>query len=209
MSLFGLLQHRLPGLSKTLLNNAVVQNYTPYSRNFSVTHFIFKKNVDSIDPEASVILLGNKDKQTKMKYSELLEKVGQRKLVKVHISKKTESDLPLFKIMSDVDLEIAARKARAESAYLGSKTMYETDSGRLKQKQLELKTKMSDHDLSFKISSVIKWLKKGHFVRVDIKIAKGGTKADAEALKKKIEDEMADHQELLGQNNSKLIVNLK
>ena len=106
MSLLGLVQHRLPVLSKTLLQNPVVLNYTPYSRNFSVTHTIFKKNADSIDPEAPVILLGNKDKQTKMKYSELLEKVGQRKLVKVHITKKSESNLPLFKIMSDVDLEV-------------------------------------------------------------------------------------------------------
>ena len=46
-------------------------------------------------------------------------------------------------------------------------------------------------------------------MRVDIKLAKGSDKADAEKIKLKIEAEMSDHKELLGQNNSKLVINIK
>jgi len=177
-------------------------------RNLAVSSFLLKKG---LDPTADVILLGNKDKQIKMKYSEVLDKVGDRKLVKIQMTKKVEAALPMFKIMSDVDLEIAARKARAEtkSGYLGSKVIYETESGRLKQKQIELKSKLTDHDLCFQTAKISKWLQKGHFVRVDIKLAKGSDKADAEKIKLKIEAEMSDHKELLGQNNSKLVINIK
>jgi len=182
-------------------------------RNLAISSCFLKKSFDSLEPEADVILLGNKEKKIKMTYSEILEKVGDRKLVKVQQTKSkiksAESDLPMFKIMSDVDLEIAARKARTESNYMGSRTIYETDSGRLKQKQMELKSKLSDHDLSFQTAKIVKWLQKGHFVKIEIKVAQGGTKQDAEALKKKIEEGMSEHQDLLGQNNSKLIINAK
>ena len=85
----------------------------------------------------------------------------------------------------------------------------ETESGRLKQKQIELKSKLTDHDLSFQTAKILKWLEKGHFVRVDIKIAKGSDKADAEKIKLKIESEMSNHKVLLGLNNSKLVINMK
>jgi len=113
----------LPALSR----HALIKTYNSpfiFQRSFAVSNNFLKKSGDTPDPEADVFLLGNKDKKIKMKYSEVLEKVGDRRLVKVQITKKAESDLPLFKIMSDVDLEIAARKARTESTYLGSRTIY-------------------------------------------------------------------------------------
>lgn len=201
-----------PTITKACL---IKSNAIPFlsQRNLAISSSLLKKSFDSLDPGADVILLGNKEKKIKMTYSEILEKVGDRKLVKVQQTKSkiksAESDLPMFKIMSDVDLEIAARKARTESNYMGSRTIYETDSGRLKQKQMELKSKLSDHDLSFQTAKIVKWLEKGHFVKIEIKVAQGGTKQDAEALKKKIEEGMAEHQDLLGQNNSKLIINTK
>ena len=44
-------------------------------RHFSISNYLLKKSFDKIDPESEVILLGNKDKKVKMKYSELMEKV--------------------------------------------------------------------------------------------------------------------------------------
>ena len=41
-------------------------------RDLAVSSFLLKKG---LDPTADVILLGNKDKQIKMKYSEVLDKV--------------------------------------------------------------------------------------------------------------------------------------
>jgi len=197
-------------LSRIALSSLFKPSIIPLAsqRSFTLTNSFWKK-FETLDPDTDVILLGNKDKRIKMKYSQILEKVGSRKLVKIQKTKKVDSDLPMFKIMSDVDLEIAARKSRAETKYNGSKTIYETDSGRLKQKQIELKTKLSDHDLNVQTSKMVKWLEKGNFVKVDIKIAKEGVKSDAEALKKKIEDQMLGHKDLLGLNNSKLIINVK
>jgi len=186
--------------------NRGVLNHHIDQRNFSASKSLLKKD---LGPDDDVILLGNKDKQMKMKYSEIIEKVGDRKLVKIQMTKKAESDLPMFKIMSDVDLEIAARKARAESKYLGSKLIYETESGRLKQKQIELKSQLTDHDLSFQTAKIKKWLQKGHFVKIEIKLAKGDVKANAENLKTKILTEMSEHKELLGLQNSKLVINVK
>eukprot|EP00092_Neocalanus_flemingeri_P003513 GFUD01003767.1.p1 GENE.GFUD01003767.1~~GFUD01003767.1.p1 ORF type:complete len:210 (-),score=45.81 GFUD01003767.1:111-740(-) len=209
MSMLGSRMYRIfPTLTGA---NLLQSNSTILKRNFTITNCLSKKPFENLDPEANVILLGNKDKKMKMKYSEILEKVGERKLVKVHLTKKTsETDLPMFKIMSDVDLEIAARKARTDSSnFLGSRTIYETDTGRLKQKQMELKTRLSDHDLSFQTAKILKWLQKGHFVKVEIKVAKESTKEDAEALKKKIEQEMSEHKEILGLSNSKLIISTK
>ena len=40
-----------------------------------------------------------------IRYKELLEKAGERNLVRVKTTKTTE-DLPRFRIMSDVDLEV-------------------------------------------------------------------------------------------------------
>jgi len=85
----------------------------------------------------------------------------------------------------------------------------ETDSGRLKQKRMELKSKLSDHDLNFQTAKILKWLEKGHFVKIDIKVAKGSGKDEAEDIKKRIENEMSEHKDLLGLNNSKLIITVK
>eukprot|EP00090_Calanus_glacialis_P008188 TRINITY_DN16503_c0_g1_i1.p1 TRINITY_DN16503_c0_g1~~TRINITY_DN16503_c0_g1_i1.p1 ORF type:complete len:210 (-),score=62.92 TRINITY_DN16503_c0_g1_i1:54-683(-) len=209
MSILGSKMHQLfPIISRATIIRKI-SNPNIIQRNFTVSNTFLKKSLENLDPESKVILLGNKDKKIEMKYSEVLEKVGERKLVKVQMTKKADLDLPMFKIMSDVDLEIAARKARTESNYLGSRTIYETDSGRLKQKQMELKSKLSDNDLSFQTAKILKWLQKGHFVNINIKVARGDTKDDAAALKKKIEDGMSEHKDMLGANNSKLVINIK
>ena len=74
---------------------------------------------------------------------------------------------------------------------------------------MELKSKLSDNDLSFQTAKILKWLQKGHFVNINIKVARGDTKDDAAALKKKIEDGMSEHKDMLGANNSKLVINIK
>ena len=43
-------------------------------RSFTTTSSFLKK-FDVLEPDSDVILLGNKDKRTKMKYSQILEKV--------------------------------------------------------------------------------------------------------------------------------------
>ena len=78
-----------------------------------------------LSPESDVILLTGQDKsQTSIKYSELLERVGKKNLVKVTKS-KVKVDLPMFQLMTDVELEIAMRKEKAHSAsYAGVRTSY-------------------------------------------------------------------------------------
>ena len=183
-----------------------VTNINHNTRNIQIFSVLAKKWSASLDPDDEVILLGNKDKQTKMKYSEIMQKAGDRNLVKVQATKKLENAIPIFKIMSDVDLEIAARKARSESNYLGSRTIYETETGRVKQKQLELKSKLSDHDLSIQTSKIVKWLQKGNFVQIEIKTARDSTKEDAVKVQKKIEDVVSELKEF---NNSKLKFKIK
>ena len=83
-----------------------------------------QKKLD-LTPESDVILLTGQEKsQTTIKYSELLEKVGKKNLVKVTKS-KMKRDLPLFQLMSDVELEIAMRKEKSHSAsWEGVRTSY-------------------------------------------------------------------------------------
>ena len=83
-----------------------------------------QKKLD-LTPESEVILLTGQEKsQTTIKYSELLEKVGKKNLVKVTKS-KMKRDLPLFQLMSDVELEIAMRKEKSHSAsWEGVRTSY-------------------------------------------------------------------------------------
>ena len=46
------------------------------------------------------------------------------------------------------------------------------EDGKIKQKQLELKSRISDNDFQFQGAKIIKWLEKGQFVSVSIKTAK-------------------------------------
>merc|ERR1719430_2217798 len=64
------------------------------------------------DEDEVILLVGTTNNQSRMRYKELLEKAGERNLVRVKTTKTTEN-MPRFRIMSDVDLEIAARKQRS------------------------------------------------------------------------------------------------
>ena len=78
-----------------------------------------------LTPDSEVILLTGQEKgQTTIKYSDLLEKVGKKNLVKVTKSKMKRT-LPMFQLMSDVELEIAMRKEKSHSStYEGVRTSY-------------------------------------------------------------------------------------
>ena len=92
-------------------------------RGFSLSTLPQKKF--DLTPESEIILLTGKEKsQTTIKYSELLEKAGKKNLVRVTKS-KMKRDLPMFQLMSDVELEIAIRKEKSHSAsYEGVRTSY-------------------------------------------------------------------------------------
>ena len=77
------------------------------------------------------------------------------------------------------------------------KNFAETEEGRIKQKQLELKSKISDNDFQFQVAKILKWLEKGQFVSVTIKVASRGSKEDAESLKKRIEKFIADNSDVI------------
>ena len=139
-------------------------------------------------------------------------------MVKIKKTKQRDKgdELPMFKLMSETELEVAARKEKAHSAnFHGSRTQYgkrclfyfyndykllhfaETEEGRIKQKQLELKSKISDNDFQFQVAKILKWLEKGQFVSVSIKVASRGSKEDAESLKKRIEKFIADNSDVI------------
>ena len=89
----------------------------------------------------------------------------------------------------------------------------ETEGSRVKQKLLELKSRLNQDDLNVKIDKVHKWLSKGYFVNIVIKVAKNSTKKDAEAVKSKIDSAAltwkAEDADILGVKNSKLIITIK
>lgn len=131
-----------------------------------------------------------------------------------------------FQIMSEQDLDIATRKAKAiPGSYLGSRSLYgekyfwdvfrikqynfsEIDGGRVKRKELELKSKISDHDFSFQTAKIIKMLEKENFVAVKIKLAKEGANEDAERLKNKILAEVENNKDILGEKESRLSITI-
>ena len=114
-----------------------------------------------------------------------------------------EDDLPRFKIMSDVDMEIALKKSLDQRGRMSSKEVMQTkDLGIVRQKIVEMKTSISDHDLGVQLDKIRKWLEKGRFVKVAIK----GPKDDQNDLQTKICDTLADQKELV---SSRLMFQLK
>ena len=130
-----------------------------------------------------------------------------------------------FQIMSEQDLEIATRKAKAlPGSYLGSRSIYgekyiwkdsiwyffssEIDGGRVKRKELELKSKISDHDFSFQTDKIIKMLQKENFVAVKIKLTRDGANEDAERLKNKILSEVESNKDNLGEKVTRLSITI-
>merc|ERR1719365_371259 len=127
------------------------------------------------DEDEVILLVGTTNNQSRMRYKELLEKAGERNLVRVKTTKIAE-DLPRFRIMSDVDLEIAARKQRSTAGAQRSREILETEGARVKQKLVELKSRVNEDDLNIKIDKIQKWLTKGNFVNIVIKVAKNSNK---------------------------------
>ena len=114
----------LPSLHGLIRTN--IQQTSPF-RTFTCTATNLKF---SLTPDSDVILLSSNGSEKKMKYSEVLEKVGTRKLVRITKTKKdVRSTELIFQIMSEQDLEIATRKEKAiPSTYLGSRTNFGEDS---------------------------------------------------------------------------------
>ena len=194
-----------------------------------------KFQTDDLSPDADVILRTGKDSKTMkysevlekvtsilyckclsiiyniifVIYTNLLLQVGQRNLVKISFTKqnKTQKEgLPMFQIMSEEDLEVATRKLKkTSSAYLGSREIYETEQGKAKMKQMDLKSRISDNDFQYQAAKIVKWLEKGQFVNVTIKVAKGSSPEEAETLKQKIYKLLEDNQDIIP-NKSRLTV---
>ena len=76
----------------------------------------------------------------------------------------------------------------------------------MKRKELELKSKISDHDFSFQAAKIIKMLTKENFVAVKIKLARNGSNEDAERLKTKILAEVENNKDILGEKASRLSI---
>eukprot|EP00088_Acartia_fossae_P030325 TRINITY_DN31297_c0_g1_i1.p1 TRINITY_DN31297_c0_g1~~TRINITY_DN31297_c0_g1_i1.p1 ORF type:complete len:284 (-),score=41.42 TRINITY_DN31297_c0_g1_i1:63-878(-) len=177
-----------------------------FSRSFHQSSSLLKKSKEEdIAGDTLVVFIDAKNKEHSMKYQELLEKIGERNLVRVKRTKRKD-DIPHFKIMSDVDLEIALRKQKNETKYMGSREIIETDDGRIKQKTLEIKSKISEHDFRIQIEKVRKWLAKGDFVKVVIKCK---AKSEGESMEKSILEAFEDRQDLLGVSNAKLKFNIR
>ena len=101
------------------------------------------------------------------------------------------------------------------SGLTGLLTEVEGQGGRVKQKQLELKSRVDDRDLDTQTTKLHKWLQKGNFVIINIKTAKRSDKKDAEAVKAKIEAKVAEwtrdggEEELVGWSSARLKIIVK
>ena len=101
--------------------------------------------------------------------------------------KKTKTTgVPEFKIMSDVDLEIALRKQRnATGLEKKHREIIKTETGgRVRLKVVDVSYKISDHDLKVQLAKILKWLVKGDFVNVNIKAGRNGKEIKIYAIKK-------------------------
>ena len=78
----------------------------------------------------------------------------------------------------------------------------------MRRKELELKSKITDHDFSFQIAKIIKMLVKENFVAVKIKLTRDGSNEDAERLKNKILAEVENNQDILGEKVSRLSITI-
>ena len=85
----------------------------------------------------------------------------------------------------------------------------------MKQKSIELKSRLDANDFKTKTDQIHKFLLKGNFVNVTIKMAKHSTMKDAEGLKIKIEEAALEWSkenpelEVLAKGSSRLIINIK
>ena len=82
----------------------------------------------------------------------------------------------------------------------------EIDGSRVKRKELELKSRISDHHFEFQVTKVIKWLQKENFVAVKIKVARDSSTEDAERLKEKILKEVENNKDILAEKTSRVSI---
>ena len=82
-------------------------------------------------------------------------------------------------------------------------TITELDGGKLKMKELDLKSRITENDFTVQSAKILKWLEKGNFVTVSIKVARESSKEEAENLKKRIEALLVENKDLIP-NTSRL-----
>ena len=75
----------------------------------------------------------------------------------------------------------------------------------MKLKELDLKSRITENDFSVQSAKLLKWLEKGNFVMVTIKVAKESSKEEAENLKKRIEALLTENKDLIP-NTSRLAI---
>ena len=75
----------------------------------------------------------------------------------------------------------------------------------MKLKELDLKSRITENDFSVQSAKLLKWLEKGNFVTVTIKVAKESSKEEAENLKKRIEALLTENKDLI-LNTSRLTI---
>ena len=80
---------------------------------------------------------------------------------------------------------------------LRSITITELDGGKLKLKELDLKSRITENDFTVQSAKILKWLEKGNFVSVSIKVARESSKEEAENLKKRIEALLVENKDLI------------
>ena len=88
---------------------------------------------------------------------------------------------------------------------LSIQTITELEGGKLKLKELDLKSRITENDFTVQSAKILKWLEKGNFVTVSIKVARESSREEAENLKKRIEALLIENKDLIP-NASRLTI---
>lgn len=91
------------------------------------------------------------------------------------------------------------------SLSLSIQTITELEGGKLKLKELDLKSRITENDFTVQSAKILKWLEKGNFVTVSIKVARESSREEAENLKKRIEALLIENKDLIP-NASRLTI---
>ena len=91
------------------------------------------------------------------------------------------------------------------SLSLSIQTITELEGGKLKLKELDLKSRITENDFTVQSAKILKWLEKGNFVTVSIKVARESSREEAENLKKRIEALLVENKDLIP-NASRLTI---
>eukprot|EP00088_Acartia_fossae_P052554 TRINITY_DN5940_c0_g1_i2.p1 TRINITY_DN5940_c0_g1~~TRINITY_DN5940_c0_g1_i2.p1 ORF type:complete len:228 (-),score=39.79 TRINITY_DN5940_c0_g1_i2:114-797(-) len=202
------------GIQTLCQSNSIFRDVSSCYRNYPVLSILQKRSLSTspcvfsqkdVGSEDVVIFIDSKDKEVSMKYKDLVEKAKGRNIVKLIRPRGRKDMAQRFKILSDEDLEVALRKQRSETNYLGKKDIIETEEGRIKMKMIDISEKISDDSLQTSVGKIRKWLIKGNYVKVNVK-SKDKKSQEYVALKEKILDHFKEDQELLGHNHAKLTI---